>query len=174
MTSRKQVIADFGAHIQAEMEGDLDRTMATMTADPHLNHVPTGVGGVGPVEVRSFYAKWVPGSAFFPPDTQMLRVSQTVDEHQLVDEIIFSCTHTQEIGWMLPGLAPTGRRIEVPLVVIVGVEGGKVTHEHIYWDQASVLVQLGLLDPALLPVRGRETAEQMKALRGRLNHQNTE
>lgn len=90
---------------------------------------------------------------------------RTIDEHQLVDEIIFKFTHTTEVGWMLPNIPPTGKRVEVPLVVIVGFDNGKVTHEHIYWDQASVLVQTGLLNPEELPVKGIETARKMDELR---------
>ena len=79
----------------------------------------------------------------------------------LVDEMIFRFTHTSEVDWMLPGVPPTGRRVEVPLVAIVQFQGGKLVHEHIYWDQASVLVQIGLLDPAGLPVAGIETARKV-------------
>jgi carboxymethylenebutenolidase len=168
MITREDIIAQFGEHIQAELDGDLDRTMATMTNDPHLNHIPTGAGGVGYDGVKAFYSLGVPSKSFFPPDTEMIQVSKTVDKHQLVDEIIFCCTHTHEISWMLPGIAPTGKRIEVPLVVIVGLDAGKVTHEHIYWDQASVLAQIGLLDPALLPGVGSRQANLMKDLRKRL------
>jgi carboxymethylenebutenolidase len=75
--------------------------------------------------------------------------------------MIFSFTHTSEVDWMLPGVAPTGRRVEVPLVAIVRFVDGKVAHEHIYWDQASVLVQVGLLEPKGLPVAGIETARKV-------------
>jgi ketosteroid isomerase-like protein len=86
---------------------------------------------------------------------------RTYGDTRLVDEQIISFTHTQEIEWMLPGVAPTGRKVSAAFVVIVGIDGGKVAYEHIYWDQASVLVQLGLLDPAGLPVAGREAAAQL-------------
>ena len=96
-----------------------------------------------------------------PPDTTLKPVSRTVGEDQLVDEMIFSFTHTQEIPWMLPGIAPTNRRVEVPLVAIVKFRNGKLAHEHIYWDQASVLKQIGLLTDASLPVYGAETARKV-------------
>jgi carboxymethylenebutenolidase len=96
-----------------------------------------------------------------PPDTTLTPVSRTVGENQLVDEMIFSFTHTQEIPWMLPGIAPTGRHVEVPLVAIVRFRAGKLAHEHIYWDQASVLKQLGLLTDPRLPVYGAETARKV-------------
>ena len=65
------------------------------------------------------------------------------------------------MDWMLPGIPPTGKRVEVPLVAIVRFREGKLAHEHIYWDQASVLVQIGLLDAARLPVAGIETARKV-------------
>ena len=68
---------------------------------------------------------------------------------------------------MLPGVAPTGRKVLIPTVVVMGFESGKVAYEHIYWDQASVLVQVGLLDPAALPVAGAEQAERLLELAGR-------
>src|SRR5260221_14785313 len=95
-----------------------------------------------------------------PPDTTMRPVSRTIGEDGLVDEMIFTFTHSQEMPWMLPGVAPTGRRVEVALVAIVKFRDGKVAHEHIYWDQASVLVQVGLIDPATLPVAGVESARK--------------
>jgi carboxymethylenebutenolidase len=96
-----------------------------------------------------------------PPDTEMTPVSRTVGDDQLVDEMVFKFTHTVAMDWMLPGVAPTGKRVEVPLVVIVHFRDGKLAHEHIYWDQASVLVQLGLLDASRLPVAGPETARKV-------------
>jgi len=163
------IIGQFQAHIDAEIRGDLDTTLATMTADPHLNNIPTLIGGIGAEEVRNFYSSLIPFNKFFPPDLEMVPVSQTIDQNQLVDEIIFKFTHTTEVGWMLPNIPPTGRRVEIPLVVIVGFRDGKVTHEHIYWDQASVLVQIGLLDPKGLPVYGIETAQKMDEMRKRLD-----
>jgi len=78
-----------------------------------------------------------------------------------VDEFIVHFTHTTEIDWLLPGVPPTGRVVEIPTVGIVKFEGDKLVHEHIYWDQASVLVQVGLLDPAGLPVAGAKTARKV-------------
>jgi len=95
-----------------------------------------------------------------PPDTEMVPLSRTIGDDQLVDEMIFKFTHTIKMDWMLPGIAPTGRRVEIPLVAIVRFRDGKLAHEHIYWDQGSVLVQLGLLDPRTLPVVGVESAKK--------------
>ena len=97
-----------------------------------------------------------------PPDTTLTPVSRTVGQDQLVDEMIFSFTHTMEMPWMLPGVAPTHKRVEVPLVAIVRFRDGKLAHEHIYWDQASVLKQIGLLTDPALPVRGVETAAKVR------------
>jgi SnoaL-like polyketide cyclase len=90
----------------------------------------------------------------------MTPLSRTIGTDQLVDEMVVRFTHTVEMDWMLPGIAPTGKRVEVALVVIVHFRDGKLAHEHIYWDQASVLAQLGLIDAATLPVCGADTARK--------------
>jgi carboxymethylenebutenolidase len=95
-----------------------------------------------------------------PPDTEMVPISRTIGSDQLVDEMVFKFTHTIRMDWMLPGVAPTGRPVEVALVAVVKFREGKLAHEHIYWDQASVLVQLGLLDAGILPVAGVESARK--------------
>src|SRR5258708_30314930 len=95
-----------------------------------------------------------------PPDMAMTPISRTIGTDQLVDEMVTRFTHSVEIDWMLPGIAPTGRRVEVALVVIVRFHDGKLAHEHIYWDQASVLAQLGLIDGEKLPVAGAESARK--------------
>jgi carboxymethylenebutenolidase len=134
-------------------------TIATMVEDAYVNHIPVLTGGSGHHQLREFYSKrFIPQ---MPPDTEMTPVSRTIGEDQLVDEMIFKFTHTIPMDWMLPGIPPTGKRVEVPLVAIVRFKDGKLAHEHIYWDQASVLVQIGLLDPAKLPVAGVETARKV-------------
>ena len=133
-------------------------TLATMVEDAYVNHIPVLTGGVGKEQLREFYSKrFIPQ---MPPDTEMVPISRTIGSDQLVDEMIFKFTHTIRMDWMLPGVAPTGKRVEIPLVAIVQFRDGKLAHEHIYWDQASVLVQLGLLDSAKLPVAGVETARK--------------
>src|SRR5437764_10890958 len=136
-----------------------EHTLDTMVEHAYVNHIPVLTGGSGHDELREFYSKhFIPQ---MPPDTEMTAVSRTIGEDQLVDEMIFKFTHTMRMDWMLPGIPPTGKRVEVPLVAIVRFRGDKLAHEHIYWDQASVLVQLGLLDPARLPVAGIETARKV-------------
>ncbi len=144
-------------HLRHEFETrDVDATMATMVGEPYVNHIPTMTGGVGHDQLKRFYKYHFIGGN--PPDTELVPVSRTVGADQVVDELLFRFTHTSEVDWMLPGVEPTGRRVEIPLVAIVKFADGKVAHEHIYWDQASVLVQIGLLDPQHLPVAGAETA----------------
>ena len=144
-------------HLRYEFETrDVDATMATMVDEPYVNHIPTMTGGVGHDQLKRFYKYHFIGGN--PPDTELVPVSRTVGADQVVDEMLFRFTHTSEVDWMLPGVEPTGRRVEIPLVAIVKFADGKVAHEHIYWDQASVLVQIGLLDPQHLPVAGAETA----------------
>jgi carboxymethylenebutenolidase len=159
--SAQQALSDLlERHVKAELDGDLETTMATMSEDPHLTNVANMMGGVGRQGVQHFYRNHLVGK-FFPPDVTMTKVSRTVGTDQIVDELVISFTHTQPVDWMLPGVAPTGKHIEVAVVVIAGVKNGKITHEHIYWDQASVLVQIGALNPAGLPVCGAESARKV-------------
>jgi carboxymethylenebutenolidase len=138
---------------------DLESTLATMVDDGYVNHIPVMTGAAGKPGLREFYGRnFIPA---MPPDTALTPVSRTVGESQLVDEMIFSFTHSQEMPWMLPGIAPTNRRVEVPLVAVVGFRDGKVAFERVYWDQASVLKQIGLLVDPALPVFGAETARKV-------------
>jgi carboxymethylenebutenolidase len=140
---------------------DVESTLATMVEDAYVNHVPVLTGGEGKDALRRFYSRdFIP---CMPPDTKLTPVSRTIGESQLVDEMIFSFTHTQEMPWMLPGIAPTNRHVEVPLVAIVGFREGKLACERIYWDQASVLKQIGLITDPALPVFGAETARKVLA-----------
>jgi carboxymethylenebutenolidase len=147
-------------HVRYEFSTrNADDTLATMVEDAYVNHIPVLTGGSGQDELREFYSKrFIPQ---MPPDTEMTPVSRTIGEDQIVDEMVFKFTHTIPMDWILPGIPPTGKRVEVPLVAIVRVRDGKLAHEHIYWDQASVLVQIGLLDPAKLPVAGIESAKKV-------------
>jgi carboxymethylenebutenolidase len=142
---------------------DTEATLSTMTDDAYVNHIPVMTGGHGKAALRHFYSRdFIPA---MPPDTTLTPVSRTIGEDQLVDEMILSFTHTREMPWMLPGVAPTHRHVEVPLVAIVRFRDGKLAHEHIYWDQASVLKQLGLLSDPSLPIAGAETAHKILAVK---------
>ena len=119
-----------------------------MVPDAYVNHVPVLTGGVGKEQLREFYSKhFIPK---MPADTEIVPISRTIGSERLVDEMIIRFTHDIEIDWMLPGIAPTGKRVECATVAVVTFRDGKLFSEHIYWDQASVLVQLGLLDPSKL------------------------
>ncbi len=146
-------------HMRYEFETkNADDTIATMVEDAYVNHIPVLTGGYGKPELRQFYAThFIPR---MPPDLSIVPLSRTIGKDQVVDEMVLKFTHTIEIDWMLPGVAPTGRPVEVPLVAIVRFRDGKVAHEHIYWDQASVLVQLGLIGAGKLPVSGAESAQK--------------
>jgi carboxymethylenebutenolidase len=138
---------------------DVDATMATMVKEPYVNHVPTMTGGVGHRDLARFYKHhFIPTT---PADTKLIPISRTIGADRVVDEMLFCFTHDIEIHWMLPGLKPTGKYVEIPLVAIVNFRGDKLYHEHIYWDQASVLVQIGALDPRGLPVAGIATAKKL-------------
>jgi carboxymethylenebutenolidase len=157
----QQAMADlWEEHLRDEFVlHDVDKTMQTMVAQPHNTAVSTMTGGVGGQGVREFYAKWF--IAQMAPDTETTLVSRTIGENQLVDELIFKFTHTVRMDWLLPGIPPTGKRVEVPIVAVVGFRDGKIAFERIYWDQASVLVQIGLLDAGTLPVTGIESAQKV-------------
>ncbi|MGH7630955.1 MAG: ester cyclase [Gemmatimonadales bacterium] len=120
------------------------------------------MGGQG---VREFYQKYFVGK--MPGDSKVERISRTVGEDQVVDELILAFTHDVPIEFMLPGVPPTGKYVELPHVVVMRFEGGKVAHEHIYWDQASLLAQVGILDPSKVPgVKGVEQARRLRELAG--------
>jgi carboxymethylenebutenolidase len=148
-------------HIRLEFAvRDAAATVATMSRDNYVNHVPVMTGGRGHAEMLEFYGKhFIPK---MPADTQIVPVCRTVGQERVIDEMIFKFTHDIEMDWMLPGIPPTGKRVEVPLVVVVQIGGDDIVCERIYWDQASVLVQLGLIDPTVLPAVGAETARKVE------------
>lgn len=152
--------AIFDAHCRAEfVDRSVDETMATMSDAPYVTHVPVMTGGHGRAQVREFYATSFIGH--WPADTAIRQISRTVGQGRVVDEVIVSFTHDIEMPAILPGIAPTGRSVSVPFVVVMGIVDGRVTYEHIYWDQASLLVQVGRLDPASLPVTGAEQTRKL-------------
>ncbi len=142
---------EFGTH-------STEDAVATMVEDAYVNHIPVMTGGVGKPAVREFYSKYLIPQ--IPPDLELVPISRMIGTDQLVDEMVATFTHTVWMEWMLPGVAPTGKRVEVPVVAIIRFRDGKLAHEHIYWDQASVLVQVGLLDPGTLPVVGVDSARK--------------
>jgi carboxymethylenebutenolidase len=158
--NQSEMIARWDEHISYEFSTrDVSSTIATMVEDAYVNHVPVMTGGYGHEALRRFYKEDFISP--MPADTSIQLVSRTIGQDQLVDEIIFSFTHTEEMPWMLPGVPPTHRRVDIPLVVVVGFRDDKLAHERIYWDQASVLKQIGLLEDPSLPVFGAETAHKL-------------
>ncbi len=138
---------------------DVDATMQTMVPEPYVNHIPTMTGGVGHDHLKRFYKYHFVDSN--PDDTKLIPISRTIGSDRVVDEMLFCFTHTREIDWMLPGIKPTGKYVEVPLVAIICFRGDRLYNEHIYWDQASVLHQIGVLNAKGLPVAGIETARKL-------------
>ena len=137
-------------HIGREfVSKDAAATMAGMVEEPYVNHVPTMTGGIGQKDLFLFYRDYfIPRN---PPSLRMKLVSRTIGVDRVVDEMIISFKHTQEVPWILPGVPATDKLVHVAVVTVVCLRGGKLYHEHIYWDQASVLVQIGLLDPKMVP-----------------------
>jgi len=128
---------------------DATGAIAVMSAEPYINNIPTGTGGIGKRALLHFYKDFfIPGS---PPSLQMRLISRVSGVDKVVDEMVISFKHTQEVPWMLPGVPPTNRLVQIPIVSIVAFRGGKLVHEHVYWDQASVLVQIGAIDPNYVP-----------------------
>ncbi|KFZ03355.1 hypothetical protein V502_11016 [Pseudogymnoascus sp. VKM F-4520 (FW-2644)] len=122
-------------------------TIGTMTSNPSVVHIPTLTGGVGQRELLRFYDEFfIPSN---PPNMRTKLLSRTVGSDKIIDEMLISFTHTQEIPWLLPGVPPTRKYIEFVLVSVVKIIGGKLESERLHWDQASVLVQAGLLDARL-------------------------
>ncbi|ORU95045.1 MAG: hypothetical protein A6F70_10580 [Cycloclasticus sp. symbiont of Bathymodiolus heckerae] len=161
LTPEQQALVEiWERHMAAEFdEKSINATMETMTSDPFVNHVPVMTGGVGSSEVRHFYSTYfIPGH---PPDTEVVPVARTVGDDRLVDELIHKFTHTIEMPWILPGVSPTGKRVEVTVIVVVQFKEGKIAGERIYWDQASVLAQVGLIDAGKLPVTGTEASRKV-------------
>jgi carboxymethylenebutenolidase len=157
---QQAMVAAWDRHLEAEFAmKDVAATMPTMTAHPFVNHVPTMTGGVGTENVTSFYARYfLPGH---PDDTLAKPVARTIGANRIVEELVHTFTHDIDMPWMLPGIAPTGRHVEVAIVAVVEFEGDKIAGERIYWDQASVLAQIGLLDASNLPVTGAEAGRKV-------------
>ena len=160
--SQQTLVDTWEAHTGAEFElKDADAAIATMTAHPVLIHVPVGTGATGREPLRKFYREvFIPQ---VPPDTSLELLTRSVTSDRLVDEFILRFTHTVQIDWLVPGITPTGRRVAVPHVAVISFEGEKICSEHIYWDQASVLAQLGVLDRTLPILGGDQPARLLDA-----------
>jgi carboxymethylenebutenolidase len=153
----------FDKHIKCEFQDhDVDATMKTMVSEPYVHHVPVLTGGVGYDRVYEFYKNHFVST--MPDDIKVEQISRTIGKDQVVDELILKFTHNKEIDFALPGIPPTGKYVELPHVVIMKFKDNKIAHEHIYWDQASLLAQIGLLDSNALPVTGIEQSRSLQQL----------
>jgi len=155
-----ELSALFDGHVEREFaDQDVDATMETMVPEPYVHCVPVMTGGVGGQNVRRFYSDHFISQ--IPKDANVTPVSRTIGKDQIVVELVLSFTHDTQWDYLLPGIPPTGKRVELPHVVVMKFENGKVAHERLYWDQASLLVQVGLLDQGNLPVVGIEQARRL-------------
>ena len=119
----------------------------TTHKSPHVTYIPTLTGGIGADELQEFYSQYIGN----PKSLKLTLVSRTIGADRIVDEIHVRFKHTQEMPWILPGVPPTQKRVQILVVSVVTLRGGKLYHEHVYWDQASVLLQIGALDPNAIP-----------------------
>ena len=150
----------FDVHIKRELvDKDVDVTMKTMVKEPYVHLVPVLTGGNGYNEVYNFYKKDFIGKT--PKDFEVTNLSRTVSKDQVVDELILSFTHDIKMDYILPGVPPTGKHVEIPFIIIMKFDGNKIAHEHFYWDQASVLAQVGMIDTKGLPIIGIEQAKKL-------------
>ena len=145
MTLSAQQLEELWAeHLKGEFETkDVEATLATMVEDAYVNHMPVNTGGRGKAALRRFYREdFIPS---WPDDLETTPVNRVVGDGQLVDELHMTFTHSRAMPWLLPGVAPTHRKITLDVVVVVQFRGEKLACERIYWDHASVLRQAGLL-----------------------------
>jgi carboxymethylenebutenolidase len=159
-TAAEQALIDvWDTHTAAEFElKDADAAIVTMTERPVLIHVPVGTGATGREPLRKFYREiFIPQ---MPPDFKLELLTRSVGQNRMIDEFIVRFTHTVQMDWFAPGIAPTGRRLVVPHVGVVAFENEKISSEHIYWDQATVLLQLGILEDGL-PALGADQADRL-------------
>jgi len=157
--SEKLLIDVWEAHMAAEfVQKDADAAIATMTDHPVLIHVPVNTGATGKNELRRFYKEiFIPQ---MPPDAELQLLSRSVGQDRLIDEFILRFTHTLRMDWFAPGIDATGRRLTLPHVGVISFENGKICSEHIYWDQATVLMQMGLLNEHL-PALGAAQCDRL-------------
>ncbi len=132
-------------HLAGEfVNKDVEATLATMTDDASVDHVPVHTGGSGKKALRAFYRDiFIPS---WPADLRQTPINRVVGHDQVVDELRLEFTHERTMDWFLPAVPPTGKKVDINMVVIVQFRAGKIACERIYWDQATVLRQVGLLD----------------------------
>lgn len=162
--TQQAMVALWQEHLTAEFEArNVDATLDTMTDDPHLLFIPLmDDEAAGKERVHDFYSQELIPTVSEAAEYEMVPISRTVGTDRIVDEMIFKFTHAVDMPWILPGVPPTGKRVEIPFVVIVTFKDGQIQSEHLYWDQASVLLQVGLLPTGQYPVVGSEAARKLE------------
>jgi carboxymethylenebutenolidase len=144
MTSR-ELEKLWDEHLAGEFSTkDVEATLATMVEDASVDHVPVHTGGRGKEALRAFYRDiFIPS---WPDDLVSTPVNRVVGDGQVVDEIRMRFTHDRPMEWFLPGVPPTHKVVDIDIIVVVQFRGDKIARERIYWDQATVLRQVGLLE----------------------------
>jgi carboxymethylenebutenolidase len=167
-SAEKAITSLWDKHLESEFaHKSPEEALATMTNNPRVTIVPTMIGGKGTEELRNFYAKHFLNQ--LPPDIEVTSVSRTIGATRIVDELVIRFTHTIQMDWVLPGVPPTGKRIEFAMVVVVYTEGDRISAENLYWDSATIMHQAGLLTDSKLPVLGAESARNMLSHTAPLN-----
>jgi len=160
--AQQAMIDNLKAHTEAELvHFDVDKTLATMADNPFIFMAPIISGGMGPEGVRDYYGVVL---THLPDDFDRDLLTITVGQDRVVVEEILSFTHSIRMDWMLPGIEPTGKRVEVPMVIICTFKDGKLESERAYWDYASMLAQIGVLDTTGLPITTTENVEPLREL----------
>jgi carboxymethylenebutenolidase len=159
---QEQMLSTWQQHMHAEFVlKDADAALATMTDNPYVFLIALDEARVGREAIRDFYANtFLP---CIPPDFEAATLSQTIGADRIVEEMVARFTHTMAMDWILPGVPPTHRRIEVACSVIIGFEAGKIAYERLYWDQATVLAQAGGLESSIVTA-GVEAAARLVKL----------
>ena len=162
LTSYQQtMLATWQQHTHAEFVlKDADAALETMTENPYVFAVPSGTCASGRAGVREFYAnQFLPN---VPPDFELISLSQTFGCDRIVEEFVVRFTHSLRMDWMLPGVPITNRSVEFAMVIVIQFEAGKIANERLYWDQATVLSQLGVLDHPLAAAGVGSAAQLLK------------
>ena len=122
---QRSMVALWEAHLKAELQDrDAHASCGTMVANPYVNHVAVLTGGVGRRQLENYYSRYfIPGQ---PLDLEIVPISRTVGQDRIVDEFVYRCTHSIPMEWLLPGVPPTGRRLEIAVVVIISFEGARL------------------------------------------------
>jgi carboxymethylenebutenolidase len=160
VTSGAQLLEVWQQHTYSEfVMRDAKAALTTMTDNPHVLLVPVATGGQGREGVYTFYANSF--LAQLPTDFVPIPIAQVVGQDYIVEEAVHVFTHDLVMDWMIPGVPATGKRVEVAVVGMIRFENGKIASEHLYWDHASVLAQLGVIDPAKVPVQAADSVRTL-------------